>query len=295
MPRERPTASQIAASLAGAARHLVPGACAGRRHRPATAAAAATLSLALAASTALALAQPAAAATRGTEHRHSHPQVLGYHACTDANPCHVAGTYVLGEGTVAPGLQFTVPAGGWTINHVTAAEVNLIPPGEHGAHGDRMGLWVDPIPVQPDGPDFGTPLTRTPPSPHDLIASFGSQRAFTTTPAHPVVLGHTFPAKSLGLQAAATANSGDPECPVAPRCVNVFTTAAWLPTDPPTGGGIGIAGDETLRLNIGAIRVDGARHTFIVGVDAIDPADLAAFQVLAAPIEDSLRVPHPCT
>jgi hypothetical protein len=250
--------------------------------------------MALAAVTALALAQPAVAATHGTEHQHGDAaQVLGYHACTDANPCHVAGTYVLGAGTVAPGLRLTVPAGGWTINHVTAAEVNLIPPGAHGAHGDRMGMWVDPIPVQPDGPMFGTPLTRTPPSPHDLITSLESQGAFTTTPARPVVLGHTFPAKSLDLRASATAHSPDPDCPAAPRCVNVFTTAVWLPTDPPTGGGIGIAGDETLRLNVGGVRIDGARHTLIVGLDAITPADLAAFQVIAAPIEHSLRVPRP--
>lgn len=295
MPLVRATAARIARSLGGDPRHHVPGARAGRRHRAGTAAAASILSVALAAVTTLALAQPAAAATHGTEDQPSDAQVLGYHACTDANPCHVAGPYVLGEGTVAPGLQFTVPAGGWTINHVTAAEVNLIPPGEHGAHGDRMGLWADPIPVQPDGPDWGKPLTRTPPSPHDLITSFESQSAFTTTPARPVVLGHTFPAKSLDLQASVTAKSPDPDCPAAPRCVNVFTTAVWLPTDPPTGGGISIAGDETLRLNIGAIRVDGARHTFIVGLDAITPADLAAFQVIAAPIEDSLRVPHPCT
>jgi hypothetical protein len=295
MPLDRSTAARIGRSLTGIRHHHVPGARGGHRPRPGTAAAASTLSLALAALTTLALAQPAAAATHGTEGQHSNAQVLGYRACTDANPCHVAGTYVLGEGTVAPGLQFTVPAGGWTINHVTAAEVNLIPPGDHGAHGDRLGLWVDPIPVQPDGPDYGTPLTRTPPSPHALITSFESQSAFSTTPARRVVLGHTFPAKSLDLQASATANSPDPDCPAAPRCVNVFTTAVWLPTDPPVGGGISIAGDETMRLNIGAIRVDGAHHTFIVGLDAITPADLAAFQAIAAPIENSIRVPHPRT
>jgi hypothetical protein len=272
MPLDSSTPTRIARSLSREAR------------------AASALALALTAVTAIALAQPAAAA--GTEHRHGHAQVLGYHACTDASPCHVAGTYVLGEGTVAPGLRFTVPAGGWTINHVTAAEVNLIPPGEHGAHGDRMGLWVDPIPVQPDGPSYGRPLTPTPPSPHALVASFESQSAFATTRPRHVTLGRTFPAESLDLQASATANTGDPDCPSAPRCVNVFTTAVWLPTDPPVGGGIGIGGDETLRLDIGAIRVHGERHTFVVGLDAIDPADLAAFQAVAAPIERSLRVPR---
>jgi hypothetical protein len=291
MPIDRSTTTRIARSSPAGAVHRVPGARPRRRSRLARVAATSTLSLAVAASTALSAAQPAVAATGSPPHQQD-AQVLAHNACTDENPCHVSGTYVLGEGTVAPGLRFTVPAGGWTINHVGSGEVNLIPPGEHGAHGDRMGLWVDPIPVQPDGPDYGTPLTRTPPSPHGLISSFESQSAFTTTPPHRVVLGHSFPATSLDLQASATANSGDPECPVAPRCVNVFTTAAWLPTDPPLGGGIGIAGDETLRLNIGAIRLNGARHTFVVGLDAIDPADLAAFQVLAAPIEDSLRVPH---
>lgn len=274
----------------GEAPNLLPDTRTGSCRRPAGLSAAASLIVAVA--TALAVAQPASAAPSGSEQQDSPTQVLGYQACTDANPCHVAGTYVLGEGTVDPGLQFTVPAGGWTINHVTDVEVNFIPPGEHGAHGDRMGLWADPIPVQPDGPDFGTPLTNAPVSPHDLLTWLRKQPAFFTTPPHPVVIGHTFPAKSLDLQAAATADSGDPGCPTAPRCVNLFTTARWLITDP-GGGGLGIAGDETLRLNIGAIRANGARHTFIVGLDAISPADLTAFQVIAAPIEDSIRVTPP--
>jgi hypothetical protein len=287
----RPAACRIARFSHRGARSRA--ADAGRRpRRLLTGAAGTTLSLAVTACTALAVAQPAAAATSSAHHQQS-VRVLGFNACTDARPCQVVGTYVLGPGTVAPGLRFTVPAGGWTINHVTPAEVNLIPPGDHGAHGDRMGLWVDPIPVHPDGPDYGTALTRTSPAPHDLIGSFESESAFTTTSARSVVLGD-FPARSLDLRASATANSPDPDCPVAPRCVNVFTTAVWLPTDPPRGGGIGIGGDETLRLNIGAIRTGGARHTFVVALDAIDPADLAAFQVIAAPIEDSIRVPSRC-
>jgi hypothetical protein len=292
MPLETSAATRITRSLVGQAAHRGGGARARRRHRWAHTAAAPALGLAVAAATVLAAVPPAAADTNGAQHQQP-AQVLEAHACSDANPCHVAGTYVLGEGTVAPGLRFTVPPGGWLINHVTAAEVNVIPPGEHGAHGDRMGLWADPIPLRPDGPDYGTPLTRTPPGPHDLIRSFQSQSAFTTTPVRRVVLGHTFPARSLDLRASATANSPDPDCPVAPRCVNVFTTAVWLPTDPPRGAGVSIGGDETLRLNIGALRTSGVRHTFMVGLDAFDPADMTAFQALAAPIEHSLRIPHP--
>lgn len=207
--------------------------------------------------------------------------------CGDANPCTIAaGTYVLGDAAVIPGLTLTVPSNGWQTASGGADQgaFDLVPPGRPN---DRIYLWKDLVAVKSTGADHGTVLATVGTTAHALVSWMSSNPALliVARPA-PVTIGGGIRATSLVVGAAPAAHYGDSRCPGNPRCADLFTNRAFWGKD-----FFGVSGTEEVRLYLAAITVGGQPQTIFVALDATDDADLAGLTAAAAPILDSLHLP----
>jgi hypothetical protein len=209
----------------------------------------------------------------------------------DANPCTLrAGTYVLGDTSVIPGLTLSVPAGGWqtSAGGNDQGAFDLIPPGHPN---DRLFIWDDLVAVKSTGAGHGTTqLTNVGRTPDALVSWMGSNPDLLVLaqPA-PATIGAGIKSTTLDVGVSPAAQYGDPSCPSNPRCADLFTNPAlWGKNE-----FFGVAGNEQVRLYLAAIKVAGQPQTVFVTLDAPGgAADLGALSTAAAPILDSIRLPE---
>jgi hypothetical protein len=207
--------------------------------------------------------------------------------CRDTSPCAVrAGTYVLGDSGVIPGLTLTVPSSGWQTASGGADQgaFDLIPPGRPN---DRIFVWKDLVAVKSTGADHGTVLTNVGTTAHALVSWMSSNPALliVARPA-PVTIGGGINTTSLVVGASPSAQYGDSRCPGNPRCADLFTNRAFWGKD-----FFGVSGNEEVRLYLAAITVGGQPQTILVALDATDDADLAGLATASAAIIDSIHLP----
>jgi len=207
-------------------------------------------------------------------------------ACSDTSPCPLhAGTYHLGPATVLPGLQFTLPSGGWSSAENSGGELKVIPPG----HPEEwLFVWMDLVAVKSSGQGHGTPLRGVGRTPAKLIAWMVRNPDFQIlSRPTPSTLVRGIRMTTLALGISKTARYGEPDCPANPRCADIVKDAKyWGPDD-----FYGIGYPEEARFYIGAIRVGGAQRTLFVALDAEDHGRLVRLTAAAKSIIASLRLP----
>jgi hypothetical protein len=204
--------------------------------------------------------------------------------CTENAPCRFdAGTYSLGMRSVLPGMTLTLPAG-WSSLENDEGELSLVPPGQPD---DRLFVWIDLVAVKSTGPGHGTTvLTKVKPTPEGLIGWLTSNPDFTIVakPAATTIAGN--PMRTVMLAVSRSAQFGDPECPANPRCAALFTKPGlWGKNF------YAIGGEGEAWLSFGTIRTKATSHTLILGLDALNHADLAKLAAAARPILQSIQLP----
>jgi hypothetical protein len=210
--------------------------------------------------------------------------------CSDASPCPVAaGTYNLGEAGLkdagaVPGLELALPEG-WSIVENTGGELSLTPPGRPS---DRLFLWLDLVPVKSTGPGHGTTvLYNVGTTPDELIGWLTSNRDFRIVEKPtPDTVGADIPVRNITVGVSAAARYGDSDCPANPRCADLFTKPGYW-----GGGFYGIGGEEEVRLYLGTVRLNEEPHTLLIGLDAVNHADLGWLVGVVRPILESFRLP----
>ena len=230
--------------------------------------------------------------------------------CSVEDPCALAaGTYVTEQGGFLPGLRFSVPAG-WSSTSTSVGELELHPtdtPGKGGAEWPyrEVLLFSDAV-LYDDGrrvSELGTP-------PESLVRILASNRRFTVSPA----VGHTigsiaapgvkarrplpFLTVTVAISPTATADAGD--CPPEAVCVDLlrierFDNPYTLTRNFPDAM-LPARGRLATRVSFASIGTPRHPRTLTIALStyAVDPEpELAALERQAAPILDSLVVPHP--
>ncbi len=206
--------------------------------------------------------------------------------CSDSAPCSIAaGTYVLGDGVVLPGLTMTIPAGGWHSPGNDPGGLSLVPPDK--PH-DLVAVWADLTAVKSTGTGHGTVLASIGKTPDALVAWMTSNPDLTVVvPPAPATIGWGIRATSLVVGASHSAHYGDPTCPSNPRCADLFTNRALWGANQ----FVGVVGDEEFRIYLAALTVSGQPQTLFVVLDAPTDAELTQLAAEAAPIVNSLQLP----
>jgi hypothetical protein len=177
------------------------------------------------------------------------------------------------------GMKVTVPDPGWRVYEDHPGEFNLSAPAGTTA-GTNIHFWLDPIATGPDGtvlPDVG----RTP---EELLAWLRQDADLVvSTPTTRSIAGG-LRTLSVDLDLAASAPEEDPGC--GGPCLGefVFTGAHY---SFPYGTGLG----EPVRLYLASLSSHGARHTFLISVDAPSASAFAAVVPAASRILKSVRLP----
>src|SRR5215472_6701950 len=132
--------------------------------------------------------------------------------CSASIPCRLtAGTYQLGQGSVLPGLEVTVPPG-WTTNEVTPGEVNLVPPTPQNV---ELDFWLDLVAVKSSGAGHGTTILKNVAGTPDALTRWLTRNPDFLIVSKPrsVVIGHGIAMTSLTIGISRSVNYGDPRCP----------------------------------------------------------------------------------
>jgi hypothetical protein len=227
----------------------------------------------------------AACTCGGNTQSASHPTPGGLpRGCSESRPCALgAGTYVMSDDSILPGLTLTLPIAGWYTTEQDVGEFNLISP---DLPNDRLFFWEDLVAVKSSGAGHGTTLlNNVGTTPDALISWLTSNPDFlVVAQPTPATIGAGIKSTSLVVGISNTAQYGDPGCPPNPRCADLFTKPGlW-------GDAYGIGGDEEVRLYLATIKVGGQPHTFLVALDGANDADLAHLANEVAPIINSVRL-----
>jgi hypothetical protein len=220
-----------------------------------------------------------------TQPSHSSAQELSAPCPADHPTPLTAGTYQLGQGSVLPGLELTLPAG-WSCTENSTGQFSVMPPGQSTG---SVVFWEDMVAVKSTGPGHGaTVLHNVGTTPTALLAWLTSDKDFLiVSKPTPVTIGQGIKMTSVVVGVSHTANYGDPTCPSNPRCADLFVN----PVTWGAGDWYSIGGDEQLALDLGPIHAGGNPHSLLIALDAADHTSLTRLQQAATPILRSLTLP----
>jgi len=203
--------------------------------------------------------------------------------CDPPNPPCIlsAGTWVLsGRFSFILGLQLTVPDG-WQSLEQDAGEFNLFPL-DHP--NDHIFMVKDIAAITTDGT-----LQLVPDVPRTvagLIAYWQQDPNLAVSSPEPTTIADGIDAITFVITISPDAQTTDTECPVYPRCADLFTDPRYW-----GGGGYGIGAPTAVRMYMATIGSGYQHHVFVVGLEGEDEAALERLTADAAPIIASIRLP----
>lgn len=197
-----------------------------------------------------------------------------------------AGTYVTSApGGFFPGLTITIPDG-WGGLETDSGELRL-------ANADFVDssilLWKDLKPTVTNNREgkVGQPLTDVGSGAGDII-HWLTNLSDVKQLAKPqkLTVGEDISGTQFTLTTSPTADFAEPDCPVNPHCVALFTD-----TDHWGSGFYAIGGDEVARIFVAPVSLPDGDHTFYVALDSPNTDELDRFADAVQPIIDSLVLP----
>ena len=180
-----------------------------------------------------------------------------------------------------PGLSITVPAG-WSSPEANAGELKLRPADQPD---DAVFLWKDVVAIDSRAANPKV-LAGVAGTPEGLTKSFRTNPDFiVSTPTSTTIAGDV-PALTYTLGVSASAAYASRGCPSYPTCANILKDPVHWTTD-----FYAIGAPEIIRLYLATIGSVDDRHTFVISLDAMDPAELKRLTLAAAPIIASITLP----
>lgn len=201
--------------------------------------------------------------------------------CSDTSPCALsAGTWTLGDRySFILGMKVTLPDG-WQSQEQDAGEFNLWPL----AHpNDHILMVKDIAAVKTDGSLALVP--GVPQTVKGLTAYWRQDPNLVVSRSKSTTIAGGIDAITYVIHVSPDAAFTDPECPVYPRCADLFT-------DPRYWDGVyGIGAPSAVRLYLATVKSGTESHLFVIGLEGEDDAALARLTKDAAPIIASIRLP----